>query len=55
MWFLVNHTKPINTFELKSASGKLQNSGQLQNNTVNGVMSITVNRVIIKVILMAAV
>ena len=30
----------------KSASEQLQNSGQLQNNTVNGAMSITLNRVI---------
>ena len=27
-------------------SGQLQNSGKLQNNTVNGAMSITINRVI---------
>ena len=39
MWLLVNHTK--------SASGQLQNTGQLQNNIVNSAMSITVNRVII--------
>ena len=30
----------------KSASGLLQNSGQLQNNTINGAVSITINRVI---------
>ena len=30
----------------KSASGQLQISKQLQNNTVNGVMSITINPVI---------
>ena len=31
-------------------SKQLQNSGQLQNNTVNGEMTITINRVIIFVI-----
>ena len=30
----------------KSASWQLQNSRQLQNNTVNGAMSITINRMI---------
>ena len=30
----------------KSANGQLQNRDQLQNNTVNGAISITVNRVI---------
>ena len=34
----------------KSASRQLQNSGQLQNNTVNGAMLITVNRVIRRII-----
>ena len=56
MSLLVNHTKPTNTFywneyiltagTYKSASGQLQNRKQLQNNTVNEAMSITVNRVI---------
>ena len=32
----------------KSATGELQNSGQLQNNTVNGAMSIAIDRVIIE-------
>ena len=55
MWLLVNHIKPTNTFietnvftagNCKSASGKLQNSGQLQSNSVNGAMLIIINRVI---------
>ena len=33
----------------KSASGQLQNSGQFQNNSVNGAMLITINCVIKKV------
>ena len=57
MWLLVNHTKPTNTLYwnqyflaasiYKSASEKLQNSEQLQNNTLNGAKSITINRAII--------
>ena len=34
----------------RSASGKSQNSGQLQNNSANGPMLITINRVITPVI-----
>ena len=51
MWLLVNHTKPRNTSywnyylltvgNYKSASGQLKNSRQLQNNSLNGAMSIT--------------
>ena len=46
MWWLVNYTNPKNTLYWISF-----NSGQLQNNTVNGAMSITINRVIMTVIL----
>ena len=56
MWLPVNHIKPRNTLywnktietvgNYKSASKQLQNSGQLQNNTVNGAMLITINPVI---------
>ena len=54
MWLLVNHTKPKDTVlkliyfnsVLLSTSGQLQNSGQLENNSVNGAMLITMNRVI---------
>ena len=58
MWLLVNHTKPTNTLHwnyyiltagiYKSASKQLQNSGRLQSNTINGVMSVAINRVINK-------
>ena len=41
MWLLVNHTKPTKILYW-------QNSGQLQNNTVNGTVSISINRVITK-------
>ena len=47
MWLLVNHTKPTNTLywneyiltvgNYKLANGILQDTGQLQNNTVNHV------------------
>ena len=60
MWLLVNYTKPTNTLywnwyllragNYKWASGLLENSWQLQNNTVNGTMSKTPNRVINQVI-----
>ena len=60
MWLLVNHTKPTNTLywnwylltagNYKLASGQLENTGQLQNNSVNGAMSKTTNRVINQVI-----
>ena len=56
IWLLVNYTKPTNTLywnwylsrvgNYKSASGQLQNSGLLQNNVVNGAISISINRVI---------
>ena len=62
MWLLVNHTKPTNTLywnwyllttgNYKSAGGQLQNSGQLQNNSVNGAMVITMNRVIKHIIIL---
>ena len=44
MWLLVNHTKPTNTvLKLISLdSPQLQNSGQLQNNTVSDIMLITI-------------
>ena len=53
MWLLVNNTKP-KTFLLVAIvlklmsfnSGELQNSKQLQSNTVNCAMSITINLVI---------
>ena len=46
---MVNHTKPKNTLKLISFNSgqlpisvrELQNTGQLQNNTVNGAMLIT--------------
>ena len=34
------------TDNYKSVSGELQNSGQFQNNSVNGAISIIINRVI---------
>ena len=56
MWLLVNHSKPTKTLywnwyilragNYKLASRKLQNRGQLQNNTVNSAMSISINHVI---------
>ena len=65
MWFLVNQTKPTNTLywdeyllagdNYKSTIEQLQNSRQLQSHNVKGAMSMTINRVIIKVILMAEV
>ena len=61
IWLPVSHTKPIDTLywnqylltagNYKSARGELQNSGWLQINTVNGAMSITINRVINQVIM----
>ena len=49
-WLLVNHTKPTNTLYwnqyLLTTSNYKSTSGQLQNSTVNGAMSITINRVI---------
>ena len=51
MGLLVNHTKPINTL-LKNTVLKLIsfNSGQLQNNSVNGTVLITTNRVVKRII-----
>ena len=46
MWWLVNYTNPKNILHWISF-----NSGQLQNNTVNGAISITINWVIMTVIL----
>ena len=50
MWLLVNHTKPTSTLYLNqyllTAGNYKSASGQLQNNTVNGAISITINRVI---------
>ena len=61
MWLLVNNTKPTSTLywnyylltasNFKLESGQLQKSWQLQNNTVNGAMLITINRVITLVII----
>ena len=61
MLLLFNHTKLTNTLywnwyllttgNYKSANGQLQNSGQLQNNSVNGAMLITINHVTIYKIL----
>ena len=45
MWLLVNHTKTLLFLDV-SDGGQLQISGQLNNNTVNGAMPITINRVI---------
>ena len=50
MWLLVNHTKPTKTlywnlYLLTAGSYKSANR-QLQNNTINGAMSITINHVI---------
>ena len=60
LWLLVNHTKLTNTLHWNwclltagnyiSASGQLENSRQLQNNTVNGTMSKTTNHVINQVV-----
>ena len=56
MWLLVNHKKTNKHFVLKliafsssnyqSASKQLQDSGQLQNNSINGATLITMNNVI---------
>ena len=49
LWLLVNHTKPSNTlFETNILTGGnyKSRSRQLQSNTVNGVMAITINCVI---------
>ena len=56
MWLLVNHTKLSNILHwnqylltagnYKSATVQLQNRGQLQNNTINGAVVITINCVI---------
>ena len=56
MWSLVNTSNKhflleltsFNSGQLQISGGQLQNSGQLQNNTVNGAMSITINRAINK-------
>ena len=55
-WLQVNHTKPTNTLcwnwylltggNYKSVSGHLENSWQLQNNTINSAMSKMINQVI---------
>ena len=57
MWLLVNYAKQKATLywkeyiltagNYKSASGQIENSGQLQNNYGNGAMSIAINRVIL--------
>ena len=39
-------TNIFNSGLLQSSEQAIQNSGQLQNNTINGAMSITINRVI---------
>ena len=44
-------TNALTVGNYKSASGQLQNNGKLQNNTVNGAMSISINSVIISKIL----
>ena len=53
-WLLVNHTKPTNTLYwnqyLLTVGNYKSTSGQLQNNTVNGAMSIPTNCVINQVI-----
>ena len=50
MWLLVTHTKPTNTLHWKQYILTVGNyksaSGQLQSNSVNDVILITVNRVI---------
>ena len=56
MWSLVNTSNKhflleitsFNSGQLQISGGQLQNSRQLQNNTVNGAMSITINRAINK-------
>ena len=59
MWLLVNYTKPtsplywnylLSVGNYKSASRQLENSGQLQNNTINGAMLIATSFVIIEII-----
>ena len=53
MWLLVNHTKPTKSlywnWHLLRAGNYKAASGQLPNNTVNGAMSISINRVITKI------
>ena len=54
MWLLVNHMKPTNslywnwyflrTSNYTSANRQLQKSWQLQNNAINGAMSISIDR-----------
>ena len=54
MWLLVNHTKPINTVlkqYLLTAGNCKSVSKQLQNNSVNGALLITINCVITSEIL----
>ena len=50
MWLLVKHAKPTNTLYWSSylleAGNYKSASGQLQNNSVNGTMLITINHVI---------
>ena len=50
MRLLFNYTKSTEIFLSKlillKVNGKLQNSGQLKNNTVNSAMLITINRMI---------
>ena len=54
MWSLINHNKHfvlkliyiLTEENYKSARGQLQNCGQSENNTVNGGMLITFNRVV---------
>ena len=51
MWLLVNHIKPTNTlywnYCLLTADNHKSARGQLQNNSINGAISITIKRVII--------
>ena len=49
MWLLVNHTKHFLLKVISLNGGPLQNSGQLQNNSVNSAMLITINRLKSKV------
>ena len=45
-WLITSNQQTLYIGNYKSASGLLQNSRQLQNNTVKDAMSITINRVI---------
>ena len=48
MWLLVNHTKPANTLywnQYHFTAGNYKSAGNYKKNSVNGAMSIAINRV----------